>query len=149
MNEQLARGPATALAPNSAARRLALRAGTAATAVAVGGALWDALKPQSGGSDLHGLAYVLAVTVIAGVLIFALLVPARITAGGTGLPLAILSVPLIYAFWSGLPIITAAAAVVLAISHRAGGGTRPGQALAAILISATVIAVTVIAVLFG
>jgi hypothetical protein len=148
MNEQLAQEPAPP-APASAARRLALRAGTAATAIAAGAALWAALKPQSGGSDLHGLAYVLAVTVIAGALIFVWLVPARVAAGGSGLPLAILSVPLIYAFWSGLPIVTAAASMVLATSHRAGGGTRPGQALAAILISATVIAATIIAVLFG
>ena len=76
--------------------------GAGAIGVAVAAALWAALKPQGNGSDVHGLVYVVAVTVIAGILIFAWLVPARI-GRGTGLPLAVLSVPLLlYAFWSGL-----------------------------------------------
>ena len=98
---------------------------------------------------LHGLIYVVAVTVIAGILIFAWLVPARIAAGGTGLPLAILSVPLLYAFWSGLPLLVAAAAIVLAVAHRAGDAPHRGRALAAILIAAAVIALTIFAVLVG
>ncbi len=148
MNEQLATAPPLAV-PAAGARRRALRAGAAATAVAVAAALWAALKPQGSGSDLHGLIYVVAVTVIAGILIFAWLVPARIAAGGTGLPLAILSVPLLYAFWSGLPLLVAAAAIVLAVAHRAGDGAHRGRALAAILIAAAVIALTIFAVLVG
>jgi hypothetical protein len=147
MNEQLATAPAAASA--SAARRRALQVGAAATALAVAAVLWAAYKPQAGGSDTQDLIYVIAAAVIAGGLLFAWLVPVRIAAGGTGLPLAVLSVPLIYVFWSGLPLITAAAAILLAVSHRAGGGARRGRALAAILISVPVMALTIIAVLLG
>jgi hypothetical protein len=147
MNEQLAAAPATASV--SGGRRRALQVGAAATVLAVAAALWAAYKPQAGGADTPGLIYVIAAAVIAGGLIFAWLVPARMAAGGTGLPLAVLSVPLIYAFWSGLPLITAAAAILLAVSYRAGSGARKGRALAAILISMPVMAVTIIAVLLG
>jgi hypothetical protein len=150
MNEHLATATApAATAPALAVRRRALLVGSAATALAVAAALWDAFKPQAGGADTGGLLYVLAAAVVVGALVFAWLVPARLAAGGTGLPLAIVSVPLIYAFWSGLPLITAAAAILLAISHRTAGGARSGRALAAIIVSALAIALTVAAVLLG
>jgi high-affinity Fe2+/Pb2+ permease len=45
---------------------------------------------------------VAAVAVIVGVVLFAWLVPNRVAARSTGLTLAIISVPLLYAFWSAL-----------------------------------------------
>ena len=131
-------------------RRRTYLVGAAATAIAVGGTLWAVLK--SGGADksqLDSLAYVAAAALIVGVVLFAWLVPNRITAGGTGLPFALISVPLLYAFWSGLPIVVGVAAVLIGAAHRASRGPRSGRALAAILIGASISALTLAAILIG
>jgi hypothetical protein len=130
-------------------RKRAWQFGAPAITVAVAAALWAAYKPQQGGPDTGGLAYVIIATVIIGCLIFALLVPARLKAGGTGLPLAILSIPLIYAFWSGLPLITGTAAIALATAHRAPEAEHGGPAISAIVVASLTMAVCVIAVLSG
>jgi hypothetical protein len=86
-------------------RRRTYVIGACSTAIAVGGALWAVLKSGTADkSQLDSLAYVVIATLIVGVVVFAWLVPSRIAAGGTGLPLALVSVPLLYAFWSGIPL---------------------------------------------
>ncbi len=150
MNERMTATPARAIPVSSAIRRRSLGVGAAATTVAAAGVLWAVLKdPTADSSRTTSLPYVVAVAVIAGGLLFAWLVPARIAANGTGLPLAIASVPLLYAVWSGLPFLLAVAAALLATAHRAAGGTKQGRALAAIIISGPVVVLTVMGILLG
>ena len=142
-----ARSPAPAV---SSARRRSLIAGAITTALAVAAALWAVLKaahPEA--SQLSSLPYVAGAAFIAGLVLFAWLVPARVAAGGSGLPFAIISVPLMAAFWSALPLLVAVAAILVATAHRAGGGTKSGRALAAIIIACVTGGLTIIAVLVG
>ena len=134
----------------SAARRRSLVFGAIATAIAIGGALWAVLKvahPEA--SQLNSLPYVAGAAVIVGVMLFAWLVPARTAAGGSGLPFAIVSIPLMVAFWSALPLLVAVAAILVGTAHRASGGTKRGRALAAIIIGCVTGGLTIVAVLVG
>jgi hypothetical protein len=136
--------------PRAAARRRSLAIGAATVAIAVAAVLFAVLKGgTSGSSEVSSLPYVAAVAVLAGLFIFGWLVPARIAAGGTGLPLAIIAIPFLAAFWSALSLVLAAGAIVIAAAHRSGDGARPGRALAAIIIGALVAVATLGAVLAG
>lgn len=145
----------TAAAPSSApdtaaARRRSLLVGTAATAIAIGGAAWAVLKaahPEA--SQLNSLPYVAGAALIVGAVLFAWLVPARIAASGSGLPFAIVSVPLMAAFWSALPLLVGVAAILVGTAHRAAGGTKRGRALAAIIIACVTGGLTIVAILVG
>jgi hypothetical protein len=140
----------TTPAPVTTSRRRAYVVGGLTTAVAVGGTLWAVLKAgTTGNSDLSSLAYVAAAALIVGVVLFVWLVPARITAGGSGLPFALVSVPLIYAFWSGLPLLVGVAAIQVATAHRSSGGAKRGRALAAIIIGAVTAILTIAGILVG
>ena len=132
------------------ARRRSLIVGAIATAFAVGAVLWAVLKaahPEA--SQLSSLPYVAAAAFIVGAVLFAWLVPSRIAAGGSGLPFAIVSVPLMAVFWSALPMLVAVAAILVATAHRASGGAKRGRALAAIIIAGLTGGLTIIAVLIG
>jgi hypothetical protein len=131
-------------------RRRAYLIGAAATAVAVGGTLWAVLKGGSSDqSQLDSLAYVAGAALIVGIVLFSWLVPARIAARGTGLPFALVSIPLLYAFWSGIPILVGVAAILIGAAHRASGAPKRGRALAAMLVGAAVALLTLAAILFG
>jgi hypothetical protein len=149
MNEQLIRTPAVAAAATTGpARRRTRWVGAVTTAVAVAGVVWAVVKPPSiDATQLQTLPYVAAVAVIVGALLFGWLVPARLAAGDTGLPLAILAVPMVLAFWSGLPILFAGAAILLASAHRSARGGSPGRALAAIVLATLTTAAAVTAIL--
>ncbi len=100
-------------------------------------------------SQLDSLAYVAGAALIVGIVLFAWLVPARIASRGTGLPFALVSIPLLYAFWSGIPILVGVAAILIGTAHRAAGAPKRGRALAAILVGALVALLTLTARLFG
>jgi hypothetical protein len=100
-------------------------------------------------SQLNSLPYVAGAALIVGAVVFAWLVPARIAASGSGLPFAIVSVPLMAAFWSALPLLVGVAAILVVTAHRAAGGTRRGRALAAIIIACVTGGLTIMAVLAG
>ena len=124
--------------------------GACSTAIAVGGALWAVLK--SGNADqsqLDSLAYVLVAALIVGVVLFAWLVPSRIAAGGTGLPFALVSIPLLYAFWSGIPLLIGVAAILIGAAHRQTRRPKPRRAAASIVVGSLVAVLTVAAILFG
>jgi hypothetical protein len=132
------------------ARRRSLAVGAATVAVAVAAVLFAVLKGgSSDSSEVSTLPYVVAVAVVAGAGIFAWLVPARITAGGTGLPLAIIAIPFLAAFWSALPVLIGVGAILIGAAHRSSGGARPGRALAAIIVGAVVAVATIGAVVVG
>lgn len=148
--DTLVTSEATTAPTTRAARRHALVVGVPVTALAVAGTLWAVLKGGTTGNDqLGSLPYVAAVALIAGAVLFAWLVPARIAARGTGLPLAIVSVPLLVAFWSALPLLLAVAAILVGTAHRAYGGAQRGRALVAVILGATVVVFTVVAILVG
>lgn len=131
-------------------RRRTYLIGAAATAVAVGGTLWAVLKGgTSDKSQLDSLVYVAAAALVVGIVLFSWLVPARIANRGTGLPFAIVSIPLLYAFWSGIPILVGVAAVLIGAAYRASGAPKRGRALVAILVGAVVALLTLAAMLFG
>jgi hypothetical protein len=131
-------------------RRRTYVIGACSTAIAVGGALWAVLKSGTADkSQLDSLAYVVIATLIVGVVVFAWLVPSRIAAGGTGLPLALVSVPLLYAFWSGIPLLVGVAAILIGTAHRQTRSPKPGRALASVLVGSLVAVLTVAAILFG
>ena len=137
-------------ATNGSYRRRTYLIGAAATAVAIGGTLWAVLKGGSSDkSQLDSLAYVAGAALVVGIVLFSWLVPARIAARGTGLPFALVSIPLLYAFWSGIPILVGVAAILVGAAHRASGAPKRGRALAAILVGAVVALLTLAAVLFG
>lgn len=124
--------------------------GACSTAVAVGGALWAVLKSGTADtSQLDSLAYVVIAALIVGVVLFAWLVPSRIAAGGTGLPFALVSVPLIYVFWSGIPLLMGVAAILVGTAHRQTGRPKPRHALASVLVGSLVTVLTAAAILFG
>ena len=131
-------------------RRRTYVIGACSTAIAVGGALWAVLK--SGTADkgqLDSLAYVIAAALVVGVVVFTWLVPSRIAAGGTGLPFALVSIPLLYAFWSGIPLLIGVAAILIGAAHRRTRRPKPGRALASVLVGSFVAVLTVAAILFG
>jgi hypothetical protein len=103
----------------------------------------------SDSSETSSLPYVAGAAFIVGVVLFAWLVPARIAALGPGLSFAIVSVPLVAVFWSALSLLVAAAGILVALAHRAGGGPKSGRALAAIIVSSIVAVATVAAILLG
>ena len=141
---------ATQTTANGSYRRRTYLIGAAATAVAVGGTLWAVLKGGSSDkSQLDSLAYVAGAALIVGIVLFSWLVPARIAARGTGLPFALVSIPLLYAFWSGIPILVGVAAILIGTAHRASGAPKAGRALAAMLVGAAVALLTLAAILFG
>ena len=84
-----------------------------------------------------------------GALIFAWLVPARVSRAGTGLPLAIISVPLIAVYWSGLSIIVGVAAMLVALAYRDGSGPKRGRALSAIIVGGIASLLTLVAIAIG
>jgi hypothetical protein len=100
-------------------------------------------------SQLDSLVYVAAAALVVGIVLFSWLVPARIANRGTGLPFAIVSIPLLYAFWSGIPILVGVAAVLIGAAYRASGAPKRGRALAAIVVGAVVALLTLAAMLFG
>jgi hypothetical protein len=120
------------------------------TAVTVAAVLYAVLKsPHPDSSQTSTLPYVAGAVVVVGVVLFGWLVPARAAAGGTGLPFALVSVPFVAAYWSGLSIVIAAAAILVALTHRAESGQKRGRALAAIIISALICAATLGAIVVG
>ena len=134
----------------SSYRRRAYGVGAAVTAVAVGGTLWAVLKGGSADqSQLDSLGYVAGACLIVGAALYGWLVPSRIEAGGTGLPFAMVSIPLLYAFWSGIPLLVGAAAILVGTAHRGAAGPKRGRALAAILIGALVALLNLAAILIG
>jgi hypothetical protein len=141
----------TTAAPTiSSARRRSLVAGAIITAIAIAGTQWAVLKSgTSDSSEMSSLPYVAGAAFIVGVVLFAWLVPARIAVLGSGLPFAIVSVPLVAVFWSALSLLVAAAGILVALAHRAGGGPKSGRALAAIIVSSIVAVATVAAILLG
>ena len=86
---------------------------------------------------------------IVGVVLFAWLVPSRIASGGTGLPFALVSIPLLYAFWSGIPILVGVAAILIGVAHRGSGAPKRGRALTAIVIGAVIALLNTAAILVG
>ncbi len=148
MNTELTAQPETA-AP-TAIRRRSLWVGAVTTIVGVAGVLWAVLKSSTAdSSETSSLPYVAAVAVIVGVVLFAWLVPNRVAARSTGLTLAIISVPLLYAFWSALPLLVAVAAIVIATAYRPANGARRGRRLAALIVAVPVALVTLLAILVG
>jgi hypothetical protein len=134
----------------SGVRRQSLTVGAVTTAVTVAGVLYAVLKnPGADSSQTNSLPFVAGAAVVAGILVFAWLAPARIAAHGTGLPFAIISVPFIAAFWSGLPIVVAGGAVLIGYAYRQGEGSKRGRALAAIIIGGLVAVLTLGAILVG
>jgi hypothetical protein len=131
-------------------RRRSLIVGAATTAVTIAGVLYAVLKGS--GTDpgqLGTLPLVAAAAVVAGAVVFAWLAPARMAAGGTGLPLALASLPFIAAFWSGISIIIAAGAILVGLAYRGSAGPKQGRALAAIIIGGLVAAATLGAIVIG
>lgn len=140
---------ATSTSNPSTDRRRTMLVGAAVTAVAVAGTLWAVLKSGTGdSSQVSTLPYVAAAALVVGVVLFAWLVPSRISARGTGLPFALVSIPLIAVYWSALPLLLAAAGVLIGLEHRAGGAKR-GRALAAVVIGSIVGVLTIAAILIG
>jgi hypothetical protein len=86
---------------------------------------------------------------VVGIVVFAWLAPMRIARGGTGLPFAIVSVPLIAAFWSSLSLVVAMAAVTVALAYRDGVGQKRGRAVAALVLGDLASVVTLGAILIG
>lgn len=133
-----------------AIRARSLWVGAVTTVLAIGGVLWSVLKSGTGDkSQVDSLPYVAAVALIVGAVLFAWLVPARAARHSTGLVFAIVSIPLLWAFWSALPLLVAVAAILLAATHRATGGAHRGRALAAIIIGVPVALLTLAGVLLG
>ena len=131
-------------------RRRTYLIGAAANAVAVGGTFWAVLKGgTSDNSQLDSLAYVAGAALIVGIVLFAWLAPARIASRGTGLPFALVSIPLLYVFWSGIPILVGVAAILIGAALRAADAPKRGRALAVILVGAVVALLTLAAILFG
>jgi hypothetical protein len=134
----------------SGIRRLSLTVGAVTTVVAVAGVLWAVLKGSSADADqVSSLPYVASAAAIVGAVLFAWLVPVRAAAGSTGLAFALVSVPLLWAFWSGLPLLVAVAGVVIAARYRAAGGAHKGRALAAMIVGSAVGILTLAALLLG
>ena len=106
-----------------------------AAVTAVYGAYGD---PHPSAEQEHTVPVVIGAAVVIALLVFGLLVPWAARTGkraaGWGLGLAIVAVILIPAtFWSGVPLIAAAAAAVLGVAgRRLGGG---GLARAAIVVA--------------
>jgi hypothetical protein len=132
------------------ARRRSYFVGAAATALAVAGTQWAVLKdPHADSSQLNSLLYLGAAALIVGAALFAWLVPARIAANGTGLAFSIVSVPLLVAYWSALPMLFAVAAILIATAYRRSHTVKAGRSLTAIIIAAVVLIATIIGILFG
>jgi uncharacterized membrane protein YhaH (DUF805 family) len=105
-----------------------------AAVTAVYGAYGD---PHPSAEQEHTVPVVIGAAVVIALLVFGLLVPWAARTGkraaGWGLGLAIVAVILIPAtFWSGVPLIAAAAAVLGVAGRRLGGG---GLARAAIVVA--------------
>jgi hypothetical protein len=112
--------------------------------------VWAVLKSGTADkSQLDSLAYVVVAALIVCVVLSGWLVPNRIAAGGTGLPFALVSVPLLYAFWSGIPLLIGVAAILIGAAHRQVRRPKPGHALASVLVGSLVRVLTVAAILFG
>ena len=133
-----------------ARHRLTLAVGAATTALAVAGVLFAVLKSSDAdASQRHSLPYLAAIALVAGIAVFGWLVPNRVAARSTGLPLALVSIPLIVAYWSALPLIGGVAAVLVATAYRDGDGPHQRRALAATVIGVAVSLLTVAAIIFG
>jgi hypothetical protein len=131
-------------------RRRSLTVGAATIAVTVAGVLFAVLKSNNAhDNQVSTLPYVAAVAVVVGALIFAWLVPARVSRAGTGLPLAIISVPFIAVYWSGLSIIVGVGAILVALAYREGTGPKRGRALAAVIAGGIASLVTLVAIVVG
>jgi hypothetical protein len=130
--------------------RRSLIVGAATTAVTIAGVLFAVLKaPGADSSQTSSLPFVAGAAVVVAVVIFAWLAPARMAANGTGLPFAIVSLPFIAVFWSGISIIIAAAAVLVGFAYRASSGPKQGRALAAIIVGSLVAVLTLGAIVVG
>ncbi len=131
-------------------RRRSLTVGAAATAVTVAGVLFAVLKSNNAhSSQLSSLPYVVAAVVLVSALTFAWLVPARVSAAGTGLPLAIVSVPLIAVYWSGISIVVGVGAILVALAYREGTGPKRRRALAAAVVGGLASLITLVAMVIG
>lgn len=134
----------------SLTRRRSYYVGAAATALAVAGTQWAVLKdPHADSSQLNSLLYVAAAALIVGAALFAWLVPARIAANGTGLAFAIVSVPLLVAYWSALPMLFAIAAILVATAYRRSHTVKAGRSLTAVIIAGAVLIATIVGILLG
>jgi hypothetical protein len=146
----IASEPGTSSPSMSGLRRRSLAVGALATAVTVAAVLFAVLKsPHPDSSQTSTLPYVAGAVVLAGIVVFGWLVPMRMAARGTGLPFAIVSVPFVAAYWSGLSIVIAAGAILVALTHRADAGQKRGRALAAVILGALVLVVTLGAIVVG
>ena len=134
----------------SGLRRRSLIVGAATTAVTIAGVLYAVLKgPSTDSSQLGSLPLVAAAVVVVAVVVFAWLAPARMAASSTGLLFAIVSLPFIAAFWSGISIIIAAGAILVGFAYRDSAGPKQGRALAAIIIGGLVAVLTFGAIVIG
>jgi hypothetical protein len=137
-------------AGQSGLRRRSVIVGAATTAITIAGVLYAVLKSSSAdSSQLSSLPFVAGAAVVVAIVVFAWLVPARMAANGTGLLFAIVSLPFIAAFWSGISIIIAAGAVLVGLAYRASAGPKQGRALAAIVIGGLVAVLTLGAIVIG
>jgi hypothetical protein len=140
----------TSGATQPGARRRSLTIGAATTAVVVAGVLFAVLKSSNAdSSQLNSLPYVVATAVIVSALTFGWLVPARVSAAGTGLPWALVSVPLIAVYWSGISIVVGVGAILIALAYREGTGPKRRRALAAIIVGSLASLVTLLAMVIG
>src|SRR5277367_6526620 len=148
MNTAVSRPAPRATQPG--ARRRSLTVGAATTAVTVAGVLFAVLKSNDAhSSQLNSLPYVVAAVVIVSALTFAWLVPARVSAAGTGLPLALVSVPFIAVYWSGISIVVGVGAILIALAYREGAGPKRRRALAAIIVGGLASLLTLGAMVIG